>query len=306
VKNVLTEAKLYAAPPSHMLRILKALVNHGLLRRGYGWLLLHLPARLWGGKNIWVKTEVGRMVVPLGEASSVPLIVFGTDPSEPMEIQLIRRLSPIFLTSLDIGAHFGWYSRLILIDGSVDKRVYSFEPDPTSFVYLRENLREHANAWCFPSAIIDQDRLVDFYCNPGHSNLSSATRLVAKQPVLVDGLSLDTFCKAKQLIGNIDFIKCDVEGGELNVLRGAREVRSVSNPPIWQLEVIDEFLVEAGSSVAELSQEIEACGRVFLYCPQLDGSPQPIDNVSQRSGTNNVFVVPEVRNEAFVKAAGVY
>jgi FkbM family methyltransferase len=46
--------------------------------------------------------------------------------------------------------------------------------------------------------------------------------------VLVD--RLDAFC-SREAIGRVDFVKIDVEGAELQVLQGGREVIEAHRPP---------------------------------------------------------------------------
>lgn len=38
-------------------------------------------------------------------------------------------------------------------------------------------------------------------------------------------------------IGNVAFVKCDVEGAEMLVLQGSRGIVSSVNPPMWLLEL---------------------------------------------------------------------
>ncbi|HXG06322.1 MAG TPA: FkbM family methyltransferase, partial [Nitrososphaera sp.] len=51
----------------------------------------------------------------------------------------------------------------------------------------------------------------------------------------VEVMTLDSFWKQK-IVPRIDFIKCDVEGGELEVIRGGLELLSLQRPG-WLLEV---------------------------------------------------------------------
>ncbi len=145
-----------------------------------------------------------------------------------------------------------------------------------------------------------QDSLT-FYCADS-SNLSSASRQVGT-PVLVEGISLDMFAERQALIGHIDFIKCDVEGGEMAVLQGSRLVRSAAYPPIWMIEADDKFLVEAGLSVNSLNSEIsnsEDLARLFYLNPV--NKIVEIGHVRERNGVPNIFLVPEVRMLDFQSA----
>ena len=104
-------------------------------------------------------------------------------------------------------------------------------------------------------------------------------------------------------MNRVDFVKCDVEGGEIAVLRGAKQLRRVSKPPIWMIEVDDQMIMEAGSSLEDLNSEMRAENAVRLFFLSARGAVYEIEHVSQRQGTPNVFVVPEARLEQFRLAA---
>jgi Methyltransferase FkbM domain len=70
--------------------------------------------------------------------------------------------------------------------------------------------------------------------------------------IVVEGLPVDDVWPADQ---PLDFVKCDVEGGELDVLRGARRIRK-AHEPIWMLEFDERFLTEAAIEPTEVADEV--------------------------------------------------
>lgn len=129
----------------------------------------------------------------------------------------------------DIGANIGWFSLIIdrLCGGnSVD--IYSFEPDPTNFALLRENISRnsatHIRAQQLAVAHVADTLQLHLY---GKSNLGRHSLLNIHEGETVDvkTVILDRFWDAQKLAARTPrFIKIDIEGFELMALRGASDV----------------------------------------------------------------------------------
>lgn len=128
----------------------------------------------------------------------------------------------------DVGANVGDFSRLILANNP-RARLFCFEPHPKNFAVLEKNLHGKADCHLFRIALSDKEEesvLFDYAENDGSEHAC---------------MHLDAFCnvhkhfstehsiKTKTVdqileeegIGIVDFLKIDVEGHELKVLRGA-------------------------------------------------------------------------------------
>src|SRR5438132_1444500 len=228
--------------PSPALRFLAWATRSGMLRRGYSWPLALLPSRVWGGESIRTRTSVGPMCLRTNDRSSSSLLFFGFLPHERRETSLIASLAANCRVMLDVGAQYGWYARL-MAQAAPNGHVYAFEPDPITYTYLERNLSDLQNARSFNLAVGDEARDTTFW-RARTSDLSSMVRRVG-EPIQVRCCTLDGFCEEHRL-DDVDFIKCDVEGGEELVLRGAHMLMSLAAPPIWMLEIIDTFLDETG------------------------------------------------------------
>ena len=241
------------------------------------------------------------MVFPLDDPASAGLLFFGEISHEKAESSLVRRLAGTSRVVIDIGAHFGWYSLLMAGAMGEDGRVYAFEPNPHTFQYLQENAKGR-NISVFPLAVSDLEKQITFYCAET-SSLSSAVRSVG-QPQVVEAVTLDQMCQKWEVCGQVDFVKCNVEGGELDVWRGAEQIRSSDNPPIWMLEVDEVFLNEAGTSQDAFNEEILRDGSSpALYCYVDGGILKQVTHIRERQ-YSNIFVVPQARREQFASAAG--
>ena len=76
--------------------------------------------------------------------------------------------------------------------------------------------------------------------------------------------SLDTFCTAQD-IRKIDFLRCDIEGGEILMLEGGKATISYHQPVIM-IEVHPRFLIERyGRSANELWEKLTNLRYVMFY-----------------------------------------
>jgi FkbM family methyltransferase len=129
--------------------------------------------------------------------------------------------------ALDVGANVGFYTVLLSQWVGINGRVAAFEPMPTVFHALRRHVVMNANAGpvqCFPMAVSDQCGRQSLLAAPhvGINRLAAPHEAKSAEPQCeVETISLDVFCQQHELKPN--FIKIDVEGYELWVLRGARE-----------------------------------------------------------------------------------
>ena len=130
---------------------------------------------------------------------------------------------------LDIGAAVGYYTllaaRLVGPGGSV----VAFEPHPENLRYLRRHVHQNGlpNVRIFNVAVADQDGTARF----GGGSGSGTSRLQEEGEFEVvvrrlDGLA-ETHALAPQLL------KIDVEGAELDVLRGSAELIRECRPTIF-------------------------------------------------------------------------
>lgn len=135
----------------------------------------------------------------------------------------------------DLGANIGFFSlvgaRLV---GAMGK-VFSFEADPELANRLRENVSRNNLAWISVEnkAVWSETRAVAFArADPRQSpdrGLGFVTEASNSTTIQVDAVSLDDYAGS---FPPPDFIKCDVEGAEVAVFRGARKLLHSKRPVI--------------------------------------------------------------------------
>lgn len=152
-------------------------------------------------------------------------------------------------TFLDIGAHIGIHS--LFLSSKFDK-IYAFEPERKNFAKLKNHIKLNSikNVISVKCALSDYKGFARLYThkteNCGHSLLINYHAKF--QRVRID--TLDNFVRQKR-VKDIKLIKIDVEGSEINVLRGSRKVIDKFHPLIF-LELNKPVLENIGSSVQEI------------------------------------------------------
>lgn len=138
----------------------------------------------------------------------------------------------------DIGANVGFYTLLASSLVGEGGRVYAFEPLAGNIDYLERHLKMNAahNVTLFQAAVSDREGIASF--QQGDSN--SMGRLDEKGTIAVEIVSLDELF-FKGVLPLPDYMKIDVEGAELSVLKGARHILEKRSPTI--------FLATHGSEV---------------------------------------------------------
>ena len=162
---------------------------------------------------------------------------------EHESVKRVRQVVRPGMTAIDIGAHFGYYTRLLSELVGPTGRVLAFEPNPENFTILQHNLapRRYRNVELFNCAVADRDDVLPLYVSPGNRNHSLIQGWTEAESVLpVQCVRLDSVLE-KQGIEKVDFIKSDSEGAEPLVLAGMQ--RTIARSP--QLHFLMEFSPKA-------------------------------------------------------------
>jgi len=127
-------------------------------------------------------------------------------------------------------------------------KIYSFEPHPENFSKTKNNLKKYNidSSNVYNLALSDSESVLDFYVSEGHPNNlpksndwdygnKSSSILPSKElhqrydwlrlnnVIKVNSTTLDNFCK-KNAIEKIDLLHLDVQGAEILVLTGGKNI----------------------------------------------------------------------------------
>jgi FkbM family methyltransferase len=152
-----------------------------------------------------------------------------------------------FNTVLDIGAWCGTWSAEF---ASYCKKIYAIEPDRTHFECLLKNLSSFNNIELLDYAIGDIETGVSLT----NDNFTQARRIYSVGKILMK--TVDSF-----QFKNVDLIKIDVEGFEMNVLRGAKDTLKDCN---FLMIELNNNSKKYNSSNAEIEKYLKELGFTTL------------------------------------------
>lgn len=143
---------------------------------------------------------------------------------------------------LDIGANIGWYTTLFQKLIGENGQVHAFEPVPPVFETLKRNTQLNSpphNIKLNNFALGNEEKQVDLHVfsalPSGHASISAFDHSDFEVfPSLMR--PLDTYISENGL-GNVDFVKIDVEGAELMVLEGASKLFEQGRLPVFEIEM---------------------------------------------------------------------
>jgi FkbM family methyltransferase len=162
---------------------------------------------------------------PLDSAIGQSLFVGGFE--NPELAFVLGNLKPGF-TFVDLGANAGLFSVIAAKQVGATGLVYSIEPGQREQRLLRQNveLNRLTNVICIDQAVSDSEGEAEFAVSQDGAMNSLAKNSHPGQKIIewkkVQLTTLDRLVEQHR-IANIDFIKMDVEGAEVNVLAGAGE-----------------------------------------------------------------------------------
>lgn len=177
-------------------------------------------------------------------------------------------------TVMDVGANLGYYTRLFSRLVGPRGRVHAFEPVPTTFALLQAGIQDggHGNVVLNHCAVADEEKEVELYL-PGDDHGQAAltrhtfgswTTEATVRTFPSRATTLDAYAATAGL-ESLSFVKCDVEGAELLVLRGARETIRRFRPLLF-LEVNRHWTAGFAYEPTDVAGLLEELGysRFFL------------------------------------------
>jgi len=181
------------------------------------------------------------------------------------ELAMMELLSRILVNgdcAVDVGANIGYVSSLMAKRVGPSGKVFAFEPEPTLIKKLKNNISiwdrtKNSDIRVVEGAVSSQSGKMTLILpdgwetNEGLGTFSSERVNKFIRTVEVDALTLDEFFNSEAL--RINLLKIDVEGHELEVLKGARGLlsrRQITNIIFEEnRNWVVEYLVEIGYSV---------------------------------------------------------
>lgn len=160
---------------------------------------------------------------------------------------------------VDVGANIGIYA--IPLSRKV-RKVIAFEPNPICYNMLRNSthLNQIDNLTIFENAVSESRKTISYTMAKVPMN-SSVTDSNNGHIMKIDSVDLDTFLQNED---RMDWLLIDVEGYELNVLKGASKILYKYAPKII-VEIIDENVAEAREFLVQHGYRVTNLGTIYYY-----------------------------------------
>lgn len=220
---------------------------------------------------------------------------------EKSERDFVKNFLQPGMTVLDIGAYYGLYTLTASRRVGLQGRVIAFEPSRLQMGRLQRHLRLNRckNVRTESIALSNVEGESEFFAVSGRSAGCSSLRLpnvtgpVKSTRVLVS--TLDSYLRRSPL-PRIDFIKADVEGGELDLFRGATNLFSRGTRPVILCELQDIRTEPWGYRANEVASFLQGLGFIW-FKPVGDGKLLPLPFVGYQFDGNYVAVPQERMNQ---------
>jgi FkbM family methyltransferase len=259
-----------------------------------GWApILHTSAHLIPGLQTYrAKTDSGDSIyIDLRQSMCLTIFFQKGQPHERGTEALLRYALRRGDTFVDVGANVGFYTRMASLLVGESGRVFAFEPLPSAIRLLKLNAAGLTNVIVETSAVGDRNGEADFCIRP-EGDTSSLLAGGKGSNVSVSITSLDVrLLELEAAPKSVDFIKIDVEGAELSVLRGA--VKTIEKyRPIVYLEFLPLYSDRYGFGYEDFVEFFEPRG-YSLHWINHDG-----DGPELFSATNSTYLaaVPDGRS----------
>ncbi|HUR41140.1 MAG TPA: FkbM family methyltransferase [Verrucomicrobiae bacterium] len=182
---------------------------------------------------------------------------------------------------LDVGANVGyWSSQLAQLLAARRPKIYAFEPVPSTFAKLMksvETLDLAHTVIAIPAAVRDRSGPVAISYAPWDSLLAQVVKekpniRVGNRIAYAASTTLDDFCRTFDIVPSL--IKVDVEGSEVDVLKGATSLLKGPAPPYVAFEFNPLTLSEMGHKGRDIEELLE--GYALHYVDDFESQRHPV------------------------------
>ena len=244
--------------------------------------------------------EIGGHQMIISGPDRYPPVDLAMDRYEKETTRLFRRLIRPGMVIIDVGAHVGYYTLIAAKQAGPTGKVYAFEPEPENHALLLKNieLNGYENVVAVKSAVSNHAGSTTLYLTGLDNGRHSVYQhdLPARGSVEVPTTTIDDFLEA-QGWPEVNLVKVDVEGAELEVLAGMdrllRESEGIRlilefNPFLLQSAGVDalEFLKRPGAEGFQACVIDETKGLLPLTAMDL---PSMAAELSQSQGSVNLL-----------------
>lgn len=209
--------------------------------------------------------------------------------TDALKIALLPEILSLGQQAIDIGAHTGFYTRLMSCLVGATGKVYAFEPDSRNARNFLRLTRDLSNIEFVQAAVASKSGKMDLYVsrtlNVDHRTYQSDDS-VRRRQVSVDAVSLDDFFAGRPIKEAL--IKMDIQGFEERALSGMTAVLTRSRP-VMLLEFWPHGLRLAGGSDASFLNTLRQLDYQVFLVDDKHNRLFPIDLKSLKTGSADYY-----------------
>lgn len=186
---------------------------------------------------------------------------------EPEPTSILRQIIRPGDSVIDVGANIGWYTTLCALLTGKNGSVTAFEPVPTNLNRLKANLELNGmDVTVVSCAVSDTEGITRMYIPKANRGAWASLSPVEEDcdEMEVRTIRLDSYLEANGKTP-IHFMKCDAEGAELSILRGAEHLLASPEAPILMLELNEDTISCAGYRKRDLRNFLQEKGYDGFY-----------------------------------------
>lgn len=223
----------------------------------FKWLAPRIPTLVQTSLSFGIK-----MRLDITEFLQAHLYLYGS--YELPTVKFIRSVLRSGDTAFDIGAQIGYLTLAMATTKLNGIEVHSFEPETHNLERLRANIKLNpgVSVTVVEKAASDVNGMLRLYLSHDHNSGTHSTVAggvnVSESFIEIPSISIDEYVKSNN-ISSIRLIKIDVEGGELEVIRGAEWTLTTLRPVIV-MEMSDALQAARGFTTTEFKQLLAGMG----------------------------------------------
>jgi len=220
---------------------------------------------------------------------------------ESEETKIVKKLISDVTCFVDIGAHIGYYTCLAH-HLSPQISILSFEPNPENFISLKKNieLNSAVNCRAFNIGLGEKKETAILYGVDAMGSIVKETydtHHLPHEQISVHIEKLDSFIDKVPTNAKV-LIKMDVEGNELNVLRGSWEFIRKCQPVGLMIEICKRWSTQDNPFYEETFTVLKRNGYVAYSIGEIPGVLiTKVDNPVDYNSGNFLFIRKNMTND---------